>query len=112
MLLLEIQDLHLQRASLLEEPGGDTLESDHFNIDPDQAVHALDSKIEELKGRLEPWIRTRCDRGLPAMGRMLVPVIGGICYGCFESIPTSTTREANQEVGICESCGRFIYLLS
>lgn len=112
MLLLEIQDLHLQRASLLDEPGGDRFESEYFNIDPEKAVDALDRKIEDLKEALEPWIRDRCDRGLPGMGRMLVPVIGGLCYGCFESIPTSTTREANKEVGTCESCGRFIYLLS
>ena len=57
MLLLEIQDLHLQRVSLLEEPGGNTMEADHFHIDPDQAVAALEETIQELKGKLDPSIR-------------------------------------------------------
>ena len=112
MLLLEIQDLQLQRLSLLEEPGGNAVEADHFNIDPAEAVAALDETIQELKGKLDPAIRSRCDRGMSSLGRMVVPVIGGVCYGCFESIPTSRVGERNQVVEICENCGRFIYLLS
>ena len=34
MLLLEIQDLHLQRTALLEEPDVEKMEANHFNIDP------------------------------------------------------------------------------
>ena len=112
MLLLEIQDLHIQRTALLEEPGFDSVEKKHFNIDAETAVEALDQKIEELKGELDPSIRKRCEKGFPALGRMVVPVIGGVCYGCFVSIPTSRTGEGNQGVEICESCGRFIYVLS
>ena len=111
MLLLEIQDLHLQRAALLEEPGGDRLEANHFNIEPKVAATALDEKIQELMEGLDPAIHRRCERGLPALGRMVVPVIGGVCYGCFVSIPTARTGEENQAVQTCESCGRFIYIL-
>ena len=112
MLLLEIQDLHLQREGLLDEPGVDAVETSHFNIDPVTAIGALEEKIEQLKQELDPSIRDRCDRGLPSLRRMLVPVIGGVCYGCFVSIPTFRSGEANQEIKICESCGRFIYVLS
>jgi predicted nucleic acid-binding Zn-ribbon protein len=112
MLLLEIQDLYLQKTALLDEPGFDSVQETHFHIDPQEAANALDQKIDELKEGLEPAIRNRCDRGFPTLGRMVVPVIGGVCYGCFVSIPTSRTTEANEEVQICESCGRFIYLLS
>ncbi|MFC1660886.1 hypothetical protein ACFL3S_05445 [Gemmatimonadota bacterium] len=111
MLLLEIQDLHLQRAAFMEEAGGENVEATHFNIDPAEAAAALDEKIQELKGDLDPAIRNRCERGLPGPGRMVVPVIGGVCYGCFESIPTSRTGEVNQDVQVCENCGRFIYVL-
>ena len=110
MLLLEIQDLHLQRTDLLGDPGVDEVK--HFNIDPATAAGLLDEKIQQLKLDLEPSIRQRCERGFPALGRMVVPVIGGVCYGCFVSIPTSRTEEVNQAVEICESCGRFIYVLS
>jgi predicted nucleic acid-binding Zn-ribbon protein len=109
MLLLEIQDLHLQRASLLEEPG---VEAKHFNIEPEAAAGALEEKIQELMGGLDPAIQRRCARGLPTLGRMVVPVIGGICYGCFVSIPTARSGDINQALGTCESCGRFIYILT
>ena len=112
MLLMEIQDLHLQRSDLLEEPAAEKMESNHFNIDPQAAAQALDEKIEELKAELDPAIRQRCEKGFSSLGRMVVPVIGGVCYGCFVSIPTSRTEETNQAVEICESCGRFIYVLS
>ena len=112
MLLLEIQDLHLQKTALLEEPGFDSVQETHFNIDPLVAAKALDEKIDELKKGLDPSIQRRCERGLPSLGRMLVPVIGGVCYGCFVSIPTSRTGDGTQGVEICESCGRFIYVLT
>ena len=111
MLLLEIQDLHLQRTALLEEPGFDAVQEEHFKLDPQVAAKALDEKIRELKERLDPSIQHRCERGFPTLGRMVVPVIEGICYGCFVSIPTSRAGEGNQGVEICESCGRFIYVL-
>ncbi len=109
MLLLEIQDLHLQKTALLEEPGFDSVEEKHFHIDPQAAAAALDQKINELKEGLDPAILRRCERGLPTLGRMVVPVIGGVCYGCFVSIPVSRTGETSGEIEICESCGRFIY---
>jgi predicted nucleic acid-binding Zn-ribbon protein len=111
MLLLEIQDLHLQRGGLLEEPGGDRMEANHFNIDPEAAAMVLEEKIRELMETLDPAVQRRCERGLPALGRMVVPVIEGICYGCFVSIPTARTGDENQALQTCESCGRFIYIL-
>jgi len=112
MLLLEIQDLHLQKTALLEEPGLEQVEEKHFNIDPRVAAQALDEKINDLKKGLDPAILQRCERGLPTLGRMLVPVIGGVCYGCFVSIPISRTGDGNRGVETCESCGRFIYILT
>jgi hypothetical protein len=107
-LLLEIQDLYLQKTALLEEPGFDDMQEKHFRLDPRVAAAALDEKIEELKLGLDPTIQQRCERGLPTLGRMVVPVIGGVCYGCFVSIPTARTG-GERDVESCESCGRFIY---
>jgi len=112
MLLLEIQDLHLQKTALLEEPELLEMERGQFRIDPLEAASALDEKIQELKEGLEPAIKNRCERGLPSLGRMVVPVIGGVCYGCFVSIPTFRGSGMNLAVQSCESCGRFIYFLS
>lgn len=112
MLLLEIQDLRLLREALLEEPKEEQVESDHFKLEADEAVEALGDKIDALKDKLEPGIRQRCERGLPTLGRMVVPVISGICYGCFVSVPTARTGEENDEIRTCENCGRFIYFVS
>ena len=111
MLLLEIQDLHLQKAALQDEPGLEWVEANDFHVDLQSAVSALNEKIQELQARLDPPIRSRCERGLPNLGRMVVPVIGGVCYGCFVSIPTARAEDGNLRVQICESCGRFIYVL-
>lgn len=110
-LLLEIQDLYLQKAALLEEPEVGAVEERDFRLDPQTAVAALEEKIEEMKEDLDPRIRSRCERGLPGRGRMLVPVIGGVCYGCFVSIPTVRATADQQELQMCENCGRFIYVL-
>ncbi len=112
ILLLEIQDLHLLRTSLLEEPGLEKVEEKHFKIDPRSAAESLDDKISELKRGLDPAISRRFDRGFPTRGRMVAPVIGGVCYGCFVSIPTARTVDGNRRVEVCESCGRFIYVLT
>jgi len=112
MLLLEIQDLHLQRTALLEEPGYDQVQEKHFKLDPQVAVQALDRKISELTEGLEPAIQMRCERGFPTLGRMVVPVIDGVCYGCFVSIPTSRAADTQHVLESCESCGRFIYVLT
>jgi hypothetical protein len=111
MLLLEIQDLHLQRTALLDEPGLTRMETNDFHIDPEVAAGALEERIGDLMAQLAPAVRQRCERGLPALGRMLVPVIGGVCYGCFVSIPTGRSGEVNQKLRTCENCGRFIYVL-
>lgn len=112
MLLLEIQDLHLQRTALLEEPGYDLVQEKHFKLDPRVAVEALDRKIGDLVEGLEPAIKKRCERGFPSLGRMVVPVIDGVCYGCFVSIPTSRGADSSLTLETCESCGRFIYVLT
>ncbi len=58
MLLLEIQDLHLQKTALLEEPGFDKMEEKHFHIDPRAAAEALEEKIAELQNGLDPAIQS------------------------------------------------------
>ncbi len=111
-LLLEIQDLQTQRQELVEGGEVEDVEVTHFRIDPVEAIEALDEKIEELKGQLDPPVRARFERGLVNLGRMVVPVINGVCYGCFVSIPTARSGEPNVELEICQNCGRFIYVLT
>lgn len=109
-LLLEIQDLKAQREGLAEEALRE-VESSVFEMRVEDAVGALEEKIEELGGRLEPPVRARYGRLSRRGMRAVVPVLKGICYGCFVAVPTAVASEAdrNVQLDVCQNCGRFLY---
>jgi uncharacterized protein len=109
--LLEIQDLKTQRRELRETPSERELQEEVFGMEVEEAVAQLDRKIAEMEGSLEPRIRTRYERLAGKRTRVVVPVIGGTCYGCFVSVPTALSSDAarNEEISYCDSCGRFLY---
>ena|SRR5690606_16356270 len=112
-ILLQIQDLKAQRRELNESEGGRAMEEQEFNIDINEAIGELAARIEELKQDLPPQMRSRLDRFAKTGGRAVVPVINGICYGCFTAVPTASMSELgkNDNVNYCESCGRFLYVV-
>ena len=113
MWLLEIQDLRSKLRELEGESEIGALEREHFNVDPAEAVRQLGEKIGELEGQLEGAIRRRYDRIAGRFDRVVVPVINGVCYGCFTSIATAVAGEQSPDRQLkgCENCGRFIYIL-
>jgi hypothetical protein len=115
-LLLEIQDLRGQYRELGSKEGGPglgSLEREHFGVDPGEARAILEEKIGELVGQLSLAIRARYEQIAPSRDRVVVPVIHGVCYGCFVSIPTATAgdRDVHQDLASCQNCGCFIYVL-
>jgi predicted nucleic acid-binding Zn-ribbon protein len=110
-ILLQIQDLRAQREELEEAGSARDFEEQEFGIDVDVALGQLDEKIGDLRGELNPQIRGRLDRMVRA-GRPVVPLINGVCYGCFVAIPTSTAALGNTgELRYCDNCGRFLYVV-
>jgi len=111
-LLLEMQDLRAQRRALSEQDLGG-LESELFEIEPELAVRRIDDKLDELEDRLDASVRGRYERLKGAGERMVVPVMGGICYGCFMAVPTAWASDAerNEAIDVCDNCGRFLYHL-
>ena len=111
-LLLQIQDLKAQRAALADEDGR-ALEEIEFNVDVNEALAALDEKIADMEEGLAPAIRTRFRRICAERGRAIVPVINGICYGCFLSLPTSLLGDVarHEDIQYCDHCGRFVYVI-
>jgi predicted nucleic acid-binding Zn-ribbon protein len=110
--LLQIQDLKTQRFELTSEGHGERqVEEEEFKVDIGQALALIDEKLEELEADLPPPVRSRYRRLSAGGGRAVVPVINGICYGCFVSIPTSMTAHvvSHEELRNCDSCGRFLY---
>ena len=113
MSLLEIQDLRSKLRELEGEGAMGALEKEHFNVDPAEAVRQLAEKIEELAAQLEGPVRRRYHRVAGKLDRVVVPVINGVCYGCYTSIATATAGEQSPDRQLkgCENCGRFIYIL-
>lgn len=112
-LLLQLQDLKSHRRELAENQPGREVEEQEFNIDVDQAVSNLDERIEELKQELPARVRSRLERFSTGAGRAVVPVINGVCYGCFSALPTASMNALgrNDEINCCEQCGRFLYVV-
>lgn len=109
-LLLEIQDLQTQREGLSEESLRE-MESQVFDMQVEDALRLLEEKVEELVQRLDPPVRSRY-RQLSLRGmRAVVPVLQGICYGCFMAVPTAWAAEThrNARLAVCQNCGRFLY---
>lgn len=109
-LLLELQDLQSQRHALAEEPLMD-VEEEVFELRPAEALDTLDEKIEELQARLDPLIQRRYQAIVRTLDRAVVPVLNGICYGCFVATPTAWATGAgrNESISVCDHCGRFLY---
>jgi uncharacterized protein len=112
-ILLQLQDLNSQRRELTEHDR--EVEEQEFNINIDDAIGQLDARIDELKQELPRPIQGRLARfDQQAGARAVVPVINGICYGCFSALPTAmmTDLMKNDRVNHCEHCGRFLYVVS
>lgn len=110
-LLLEMQDLRSQRQALREQAEERQVESDVFDIEVEEALEQITAKLEELEGRLDPDVQSTYQRISNALDRAVVPVLNGICYGCFIAVPRAWASEAkeNEEVRVCQNCGRFLY---
>jgi uncharacterized protein len=112
-ILLQLQDMQSQRRELLENEPGREFEEREFHIDIEDAISQLEQRIDELRQELPPPLRARLERFSRESGRAVVPVINGICYGCFSALPTASMAalRRNDEVNSCEQCGRFLYVV-
>jgi predicted nucleic acid-binding Zn-ribbon protein len=110
-LLLQIQDLRSQRDELAEGEAARAFEEQEFGIDVDEAISQLDAKIDEILSELDVPIRSRLDRMMRGGNRTVVPLINGVCYGCFTALPTAEVSSLRREaVSSCGNCGRFLYM--
>lgn len=108
--LLEIQDLRSKLDEFERQP---EIEEQEFNVDIDAAQEQLREKIDALSDGLEDRVRRRYRQIAASVDRVVVPVINGICYGCFVSIATARAadQDPNADLKSCETCGRFLYIV-
>ena len=105
--LLEIQDLQTLRRDILSPEYAAT----GLAADPQEYATRLDARIAEREAQLSARARSVYKRVAARHERVVVPVLHGVCYGCFVHVPTSKghDKDRNAELRNCESCGRFIY---
>lgn len=112
-ILLELQDLKAQKREMEEaaEEHSREIESEVFQVKPEDAVLHLEEKIAEMEEALEPEVLKRYRLVSGRRPRAVVPVLGGMCYGCFMDLPTSMSK-TNEEIRWCEHCGSFVYFVA
>ena len=107
--LVALQDLDLmireakdpERATKEEELG--------FEI---QGVEKLERTREKLAKRIDERLLQTYERMSRRFTRVVVPVEGRICLGCFMGLPTSARRNTEaRTIENCENCGRILYRL-
>ena len=74
-------------------------------------VESLEGTREDLEGQLSPSILREYSRATQRYGRIVAPVIGGTCYGCFVRIPSAidAADDRNKTLYRCENCGMYLY---
>jgi len=105
--LVALQDLDLmireakdpERATQEEELGF-----------PLNGVEKLERTRERLAKQIDERLLQIYERMSRRFARVIVPVEGRVCLGCFMGLPTSTTRNADSgTLENCENCGRILY---
>ena len=72
---------------------------------------SLESTRVDLESQLRISILSEYNRVRQRYGRIVAPVINGICYGCFVKIPSAIDASENRNDSLhrCENCGMFLY---
>lgn len=111
-ILLELQDLKAQKREMEEVAEESSLEIEKkvFQVEPDEAIEQIEEKIDEMEETLEPDVRKRYELISARRPRAVVPVLNGICYGCFMAMPTAMVK-TNDDIRWCEHCGSFVYFV-
>ena len=70
------------------------------------------ASIEELRGRIPSQILGHYDRLVVRGKKGIVPVQNSVCTGCHMRLPIGviTTLMHAQDIQLCDSCGRYLYL--
>jgi predicted nucleic acid-binding Zn-ribbon protein len=72
----------------------------------------LDEARQRTREKCNPDLLRRYDRIRQKYGKVIAPVFDGICYGCFQRLPTQLAQvNQNEEILACPHCGRFLYFM-
>ena len=72
----------------------------------------LEEARERVRKECRPELLARFDRIRGKYGKVIAPVFDGVCYGCFQRLPTQLAQvDKNEETLSCPHCGRFLYFM-
>jgi len=70
-------------------------------------LSAVERARAQLAARLSPRWSHAYERARRRYGRAVVAVRGGVCQGCFITLPTAAAQ--SEALSVCESCGRILF---
>ena len=106
--LVILNDIELMLDDLGK--GNDAIE-EKLGFDVSRKEH-LEEARDRTRRKCDPNLLRRYDRIRNKYGKVIAPVFDGICYGCFQRLPTQLAQiNRNDEILACPHCGRFRYFM-
>ena len=108
--LIALQDLDLMIRDAKDPARANHEESLGFALG---GVEKLERTRELLAKRIDGRLLQTYERMSRRFSRVVVPVEGKICLGCFIGLPTSSSKKSADPSSVenCENCGRILYRL-
>jgi len=79
---------------------------------PVDNVETLERARRKLAARIDERLLQTYERMSRRFTRVVVPVEGKVCLGCFMGLPTANRRNPEpRTIENCENCGRILYRL-
>ena len=106
-LLVALQDLDLMIREAKDAETSSELKQMGFKLDGITQLHEARAVLAK---RIKPQLLNRYERVSKSYERVVVPVTGNSCLGCFVTLPTSYPSLKTKDAFLtCENCGRILY---
>lgn len=106
--LIALQDLDLLIREVSDPARAGQEASMGFTI---ENVEKLQQTRQRLARQIDQKLLQTYDRIRRRFARVVVPVDGAVCLGCFMALPTGSIAKNPSPASIesCENCGRILY---
>jgi len=104
--VLQLHDLDLLLNEALDPKSRARLKKLGFEVQDPVVLQRARARL--LQGVDRRWVN-HYERALKRYGRAVAVVRDRVCQGCFITLPTSASPNAEESLTVCESCGRILY---
>lgn len=108
--LVALQDLDLMIREAKDPERANREEALGF---PLGGLEKLERTRERLAKQVDGRLLQMYERMSRRYARVVVPVAGRVCLGCFMGLPTAASKKGSDSTTFenCENCGRILYRL-